>query len=83
MTSAEMMVDYALAILLDDTQPYGKLFSRCHLDGCRRFFIAEKPKKQGQYRYRYCSPEHQKDADKTKVAERVKRFRERQKESKR
>jgi hypothetical protein len=75
MTSAEMMVDYALAMLLDDTQPYGKLFSRCHYHDCRRFFLAPPPKRQGQYRYKYCSPEHQKAADATKVADRVKAHR--------
>jgi len=83
LTSAEAMIDYALAMLLDESQPWGQLFFRCQLESCNRFFIAERPKYKGQFRYKYCSPEHQKAADKTKVAERVKRFRERQKESKR
>jgi hypothetical protein len=81
MTSAEMMVDYGLALLLDDTQPWGQLFFRCQLESCHQFFIAERPKYKGQFRYKYCSPEHQTAADAAKVADRVKRFRERQKES--
>jgi hypothetical protein len=81
MTSAEMLVDYGLAMLLDDSQSWGQLFFRCHLDRCRRFFIATRPKYKGQFRYKYCSPEHQREADAALVADRVKRFRQRQKEA--
>jgi hypothetical protein len=83
MTSAELMVDYALAMLLDEKQPWGKFFFRCQLESCRNFFLAEPPKRKGQFRYKYCSLEHQKAADAMNVAERVRRFRERQKELKR
>jgi hypothetical protein len=83
LTSAEEMIDYGLAMLLDVSQPWGQMFFRCQLESCNRFFIAERPKYKGQFRYKYCSPEHQKAADATMVAERVRRFRERQKESKR
>ena len=83
MTSAEMMVDYGLALLLDETQAWGKFFFRCQLESCRHFFLAEPPKRKGQFRYKYCSLEHQKAADAMNVAERVRRFRERQRELKR
>ena len=73
------IVDYALSLLLDDSRPWGERFFRCQLETCRQFFVSPPPKHQGQFRYKYCSPEHQRDADRSKVAERVRRHRERQK----
>jgi hypothetical protein len=74
-TSPEQVIDYGLALLLDESRPSNRLFRRCQLESCRRFFIAQKPKRQGQFRYKYCSEEHQRAADAAKGAERVRRFR--------
>jgi len=75
------MVDYGLALLLDKSKPWGSRFFRCQLESCRRFFLTAPPKGKGQYRYKYCSAEHQRDADALKVADRVRRFRERRRKS--
>jgi len=81
-TSAEQMIDFGLALLLDESERLGERFFRCQLPECREFFIAPAPKRQGQFRFKYCSEAHQKAADRARVGERVKRFRERQKERK-
>lgn len=74
-TTAEMAVDYALALLLDASRPWGEILFRCFLPECRQFFIAKRTKKKGQFRYKYCCPEHQKAADDATRGERVKRAR--------
>jgi len=69
--SPEQLVDYGILLLLDDSQPWGRRFFRCQLASCNALFIAPPPKSKGQFRFKYCSPEHQREADKAKSVERV------------
>lgn len=69
------LLDFGLALLIDPNRPFGDRLYRCQWSECLGFFLSIPSKKQGSFRWRYCCEEHYKDADREKVAERVRRHR--------
>jgi hypothetical protein len=59
-SSARAVLDYAVALTLDATLPFGKLLCQCQWSDCAIFYIAQKNPKGGGFNWKYCIPEHRK-----------------------
>jgi hypothetical protein len=67
------VLNYATALLLDDTKPYGKALSRCKLASCGSFYLARKHPAGGPANRNYCSARHRSQAHESGRADRTRR----------
>ena len=56
-------------------ESFAKELCRCQLEGCKKFFLAEKGKGRGPRRRSYCTKEHQQEGNRRDTANRVARKR--------
>jgi hypothetical protein len=67
------VLNYATALLLDDTKPYGSALSRCKLESCGKFYLARKHPAGGPANRNYCSTKHRSQAHESGRADRTRR----------
>jgi hypothetical protein len=74
--TTELTMHYAVMLLLDTSRPFGAQLSRCTHRTCGKFFLAVREHSRGKVRRDYCSKEHFDDETRKKIAERVRKHRE-------
>ena len=59
--SIRALLDHALLLILDRTNPVGRLVCRCKLPRCGVFYIAGRNKRGGGLNLTFCRPEHREE----------------------
>lgn len=77
-TGPDSLRGFTSMLLLDESRPFGKDLCQCRLDGCGRFFLAQKPR-TGRPQRLYCTREHMLEMHARESTRRAKESREKKK----
>ena len=56
--TVDAAMSYAVLLMLDQRQPFGKALCRCRLSRCGQFYLAARSPNGGPANRTYCTPEH-------------------------